>query len=149
MIARHFPKQLPKSDESAAPGLSGEASAFAMNLNAVNAAQVVFLDALKKNDASGIDETVQALDQAPKLDDETNTLRDGLKSLLARAKTLVTTPQPKGQPTKARVADGRKLLDDFNAWQDMYENWTKTESQRYGVKLTHKAPPKENFTPGK
>ncbi|HYX41735.1 MAG TPA: rhomboid family intramembrane serine protease, partial [Pyrinomonadaceae bacterium] len=40
MIARHFPKQLPKSDESAAPGLSGEASAFAMNLNAVNAAQV-------------------------------------------------------------------------------------------------------------
>ena len=64
MIARHFPKQLPKSDESVAPGLSGEASAFAMNLNAVNAAQVVFLDALKKNDASGIDETVQALDQA-------------------------------------------------------------------------------------
>src|SRR5207253_1342781 len=132
-VARHFPTQLPKSDEIAATShseLSSEGSAFVANLNAVNAGQVTFLNSLKKNDASGIDETVQALDQAPKLDAETNALRDSLKLLLTRAKTLVATSQPKGQPTKARVMDERKLLDDFKAWQNRYDNWTETEGKK-------------------
>jgi rhomboid protease GluP len=148
MIARHFPKQLPASD-TANLAVGGEVSAFAKNLDVVNAAQDAFLDSLRKNDASGLDENMRALDQAPKLDDETNAVRNDLKSLLTRAKSLIATPPAKGEQAKVRAANEGKLLDDFKAWQDKYNNWTETESKKYGVTLTHEAPSNENSTPDK
>jgi membrane associated rhomboid family serine protease len=152
MIARHFPKQLPKSDESAATSdssPSAEALAFAANLDVVNEGRSTFLNSLKKNDASRIDATVQALDQAPHLDDETNALRNDLKSLLTNANSFISASSSTGPPAKARVIDENKLGRDFQAWKEKYDNWTKTESQRYGVKLIKQAPPKETSSSDK
>lgn len=152
MVVRHFPKQLPKSNEGTTalpPSLSVEGRSFAANLDAVNAAQTTLLNSLKNNDASGIDEAVQTLDQAPRLDAETDALRNDLKSLLARAKAFVAAAPSKGQPTKARVTEEGKLLKDFQTWQEGYGKWTETESKRYGVELIKKSQPEQDSKPEK
>jgi len=119
------------------------ASAFGTNLNAVNKAQTAFIKAVNERDAGDIDRTVEGLDAAPHLDDETDALKNELKSLLARAKEFASNAQP---PRLTRQQ--RKLTEDFAAWNKKYQEWAEMESRKRGEPLEAPAPATNNSSNG-
>lgn len=128
------------------------ATAFAANLNAINEAQTAFVKAVNKGEASEIDRTVAGLDAAPRLDDETEALRNELKSLLARARALPAethSPRPTRQQHLARASQQLRLTEDFEVWNKKYQEWAETESRKYGVELKAPAPATNNSSNGK
>lgn len=128
------------------------ASAFATNLNAVNLAQTAFVKAINEGDSGDVDRALEGLDGAPRLDDETEALRNEMKSLLVRVKEFNARAQP-ARPTRqqrlVRAEEQRKLSADFIAWQKKYEEWAKTTSEKYGAKLKEVAPANDNAQQGK
>jgi rhomboid protease GluP len=157
MVERRFPAQLPRSQEGSEAqdmwrgGGGVDAANFVANLNAVNNAQDVFIKAFDDYDVSQIDATLAALDGAPRLDDETDALRNDLKSLLVRVKAHAspTLKIPQRKDLKARVKEKEGILKDFQSWQERYEKWTSAESERAGVELTREAPLQHNSGDGK
>lgn len=128
-----------------------EAAAFGANLNAINEAQTAFIKALNKGDGGDLDRALEGLEGAPHLDDETDALRNELKSLLVRAKELAAraeTPRPTRQQQLARAREQRKLSEDFVAWNKKYQEWAETDSRKYGVKLKEPEPAANNSSNG-
>jgi membrane associated rhomboid family serine protease len=156
MVERRFPVQSLKESESVAaqaaqPGGGGAAASFVANLDAVNNGRTAFFKGQDKMDASDIDRAVNALDNAPHLDDETDALRNDLKSLLARMKDFASGASG---PVTRKVAEskskeGLAISKDFAAWDERYKNWTSKESKKNGVELTTDAPPEQNSGGGK
>jgi rhomboid protease GluP len=150
MVERRFPAELPKTQEStASQSLFSDGSgvsAFVSNLNAVNEAQTAFIKAFDNYDVSEIDKASTALDAAPHVDGETDAVRDGLKSLLARIKAHAepTLKPVQRKDLKARAKEREGILKDFQAWHERYEKWTDNESERLGVKLTKETPAPHN-----
>jgi membrane associated rhomboid family serine protease len=129
-----------------------DATAFGANLNAINEAQTAFIKALNKGDGGDLDRALGGLDGAPHLDDETDALRNELKSLLTRAKELTgktETARPTRQQQLARAREQRKLSEDFVAWNKKYQEWAETDSHKYGVKLKEPEPAADNSSNGK
>jgi hypothetical protein len=144
MAYRHFPKQLPPPGENAAaprlPFAGGEASSFAKNNEAFIAGQKALLNTLKSGTDGGVDSAIKILDQSPHLSDETDGVRDELKSLLLRAKDNVAQrSRPQQAPTRSQVISQQKLLADIQAWQTRYNKWFKEEGKKYGIEV--KGPP--------
>jgi rhomboid protease GluP len=114
------------------------ANDFAANLNAVNSAQTAFVKAVNEGDSGDVDRAIEGLDSVPRLDDETEALRNEMKSLLVRVKEFNARPEPE-RPTRkqrmARTEEHNKLTVDFIAWQKKYEKWAETTSAKYGAKL--------------
>jgi membrane associated rhomboid family serine protease len=123
------------------------ANDFAANLNAVNAAQTAFVKAVNDGDSGDVERAIEGLDSAPRLDDETEALRNELKSLLVRVKEFNARAQPE-RPTRqqrtARAEEQKKLTVDFVAWQKKYETWAETTSKKYGARLKEVAPANDN-----
>ena len=79
-------------------------------------------------DAGRINNAIQELSGAPRLDDQADALRDGLKALLVRDKELSPTA-PKG--TRARLEQEKKLRADFESWEKDYNHWLSTSGKQY------------------
>lgn len=135
MVARHFNdqryatlvRQLPNTD----------ASSFSSYLEAISKGEEAYVDASNKGDKSKIDSALAQLENAPKIDDKTEALRDELKSLLGRMKELDATAKPGANSNQsATVKEERKLDADFKAWQKKVVELIKTEGAKYGIKLT-------------
>jgi membrane associated rhomboid family serine protease len=119
------------------------ASDFGANLNAVNNGQTAFVKAMNEGDASDLDRAIEGLDNAQHLDEETEAVRAGLKSLLVRAKKFVADARPNGQTRRQqleRAREQQKLLADFVEWNKRYNEWAETASKKYGVKLEEPKP---------
>jgi rhomboid protease GluP len=128
------------------------ASDFASNLNAVNAAQTAFVKAINKGDSGGVDQAIEGLDSAPRLDDETDTLRSDMKSLLLRVREFNAEAgqAPSGhQQQLARAREQQKLYADFVTWNKRYQEWAETDSKKYGARLKEPDPSNDNATKGK
>ncbi len=118
-----------------------QASIFDANNSAFGAGEVAAINALKKGDASGIDQAIAQLDRTEHFDDQTDAIRAELKSLLGRAGKYVNDWQPPRKTTAAGVAEQRKLIDDFKLWQTSYDNWFWTEGKQFGVQRPQPTPP--------
>ena len=155
MVERTFPAQLPGHDESTALQdvlqEGGPVADFVLNLNAVNEAQKVFIKAFGSNDVSDVDSTLRALDSVPHLDDETDAVRNDLKSLLARVKAhaALTFKPVRPKEAKARLREKEEIKRDFESWHEKYDKWTNDESKKLGVNLTTDEPPAQNSGNGK
>jgi rhomboid protease GluP len=111
-------------------------------LNAINGGQSAFLNALSKEDASGVEAAIKQLDEAEPLDEASGALRDELKMLLERARDFLA--QTSGPVTRAkqraRVQQQRELLQDFEAWVNKSNEWVRAEGGKYGIGLQEPAP---------
>jgi membrane associated rhomboid family serine protease len=128
------------------------AADFASNLNAVNAAQTAFVKAINKGDSGDVDRAIEGLDGAPRLDDETDALRNEIKSLLVRVKeynALAQPSPPRRQQELVRAREQQKLYADFVAWNKRYQEWAETDSKKYGAKLKEPEPANDNSSQGK
>lgn len=140
MVWRHYDgPPLSLSAKSLQRGLTGgwqqDASAF---LEAVNDGQKAFLTGFKDNDAKNIDEAINKLSDAPRLDDQADGLRNELKELIVRARSFITLSEPERE-TRAAQAQLRQLLTDFQAWKEKYRQWAKTNGEKYGIVLTNES----------
>ena len=104
---------------------------FVLYAKAMNDAQEAFVVAVKDKNISNIETAVKNLDQAPRLDLQSEGLKDKLKALLLRAKE----PQPTPAATPARGADKATPVDqltlDFFAWRKEYNQWLKTGARKF------------------
>jgi rhomboid protease GluP len=132
------------SPQSTAPQtvIDDKTQQFVVYAKAMNDAQEAFYLMLKDHDATRTDAAIKDLEAAPELDATANELRANLKSLLLKAKDIVTTPQknaPRGQENLAE----HELTTGFVAWSKQYNAWLKTTGRQYGlIEVTETASPR-------
>ncbi len=144
MAARSY-RQNPAAGvrDSANPELAARNHEFAVykaDYEAAQAGQVAFVKALTKNDPSGIDAAIAQSDRLEHLDAESDGLRAELRSLLDRARKYVSDWQPPRKINAEGVAEQRKLVDEFGAWQKHYIDWYWTEGKKFGMKRPEPTP---------
>jgi hypothetical protein len=135
MVWRNFAGPALKLDRSALslPNLvpGGRANQFISYAKAIGEGEAAFVEAFNKNDDSKINPALEALERAPRLEDEADKLRDELKALLARAGEHVKEPL---KQRRLRAERQTKLSADFKSWQERFSSWANANSERYGVR---------------
>lgn len=154
MVARNFNLAIPIVNDNVAPQNNASTEMFAY-LQTVDNAQGAFLKAVNEGNASSIDGALKALESAPRLDDESDALRNELKDLLARAKEFATRTAAATFPNTNRNVrraqeEQRKLVLDFKSWSEKFRLWIETNGNKYGlqpVSTPTPAPDSSNETP--
>jgi membrane associated rhomboid family serine protease len=138
MVVRHFKDYISRPNNIPVQMAAGDDASNALSyLNALSAGEGAFVAAYNKGDVSGIQPALEQIENAPRLDEEAEGLRNDLKSLLTRIKEFTET-KPEGQkPAQAREqkAKKNKLSSDFVAWQKKQLEWVKTHAEKYGIRL--------------
>jgi membrane associated rhomboid family serine protease len=137
LVARHF-RDADLSDEQEAL-LQQQADNSTSNvisyLKSLDAGRLALANAYNNGDVSGIESAIEQLDAAPLLDEKAGGLKAELKSMLVRVRELATS-KPDGQKqAKAHASERKKLLADYQLWQNKQLEWIKTDGQKYGIKL--------------
>lgn len=134
--AQHLRDPLPPELEAAAretePTREPENLAYLLYAKTMNEAQEAFVFARgENNDPSGLDAAVKSLEAAPRLDQRSDELRDGLKALLLRAKAATPVAAPSPPRDKKKTVQADQLTQDFFAWRKEFEQWLKTGAQSH------------------
>jgi membrane associated rhomboid family serine protease len=144
MVVRHFREPPPALDAAASRSRSVSGRDVAAYLEALNGGQQAFLLAFNDKDSRAIDAAIIALDNAPRLDEKADALRDELKSLLARARQLAASPEQR--ETERR----KKLRADFRSWQEENIQWAKANREKYNLQVDEEEePPPAQGSPSK
>jgi rhomboid protease GluP len=117
-VARYL--TLPPPGEMPGVQIKIENPGFLNYATAMNQGQEAFGQAIHDNDASNIDASIKALDEAPPVDPKADQLKTRLKELLTRAKSQSSRPGG-----AASDKDKLRLVQDFNAWAQEYGDWLK------------------------
>jgi len=125
---------------SATSGRGQEALVAYDNFQAFVVSEAALVKALNDGDPAGIDQAMAQLDQQKRLNDETDALRQDLKALLGRAKKHVNDWQPPRKMTADGLAERKKLVDDFNLWQQRYASWLESVCKNFDLKCTEPSP---------
>jgi rhomboid protease GluP len=145
MVARHFNDQKYTALVRQSPNT--DAISFNSYLEAISKGEEAFVDASNNGDKSKIEGAIIQLNNAPKINEKTDALRDELKSLLTRMKELETKAKQGGNaPPRSSEKEKQKLDSDFEAWQKKVVELIKTEGAKYGIKLTN--PPEKDSPNG-
>jgi hypothetical protein len=142
MVVRNFNKSYDVA-AVAIPSVAGNDYDIKPYLDALNAGQTAFLNVLEKNDKSGIDEAIQALDKAPTPDKTAAALRDELKSLLIRARDFQSKPTAKGKGQRAGAGKA-ELSQAFDAWLKKRNQWVDTEGKKYRIFIPETEPAEDS-----
>jgi rhomboid protease GluP len=149
-VARHFKEYDSPSGRAAMRETNdgGDASQAISHVNALNAAETAFVKAYNEGDASAIEPALSELEDAPRLDEKSEGVRNELKSLLTRMKEFISTNAAGRKPSRAREEEKKKLFNDFVAWQKKYLEWLKTDGAKYGIRFKEKPDAPETNSPG-
>jgi hypothetical protein len=78
-------------------------------------------------EVTGVEETVKRLEEAPRLDDRADQLREELKTLLLRAKSEAEAPASAGaEDTRAASLDA-----EVTSWKKNYREWLRSTGRQY------------------
>ncbi len=78
---------------------------------------------------------LESLENIPSLSERADSLRDELKTLIIRARDLNTATSAKDAPARReRRQQEKKLLDDFQSWQQRFNEWVKSEGSDFGIR---------------
>lgn len=140
--AQHLRDPLPGQPPVPTVQLSDQSKKFVSYAQAINDAQEAFYFTLKEHNVTRVDSGLKALESVPPLDSKADELRDRLKGLLLKAKTLNTpaegsaTPAPEGFQKQQT-----EITADFGSWSKEYNTWLKTTGRSYVLDaLTETAP---------
>ncbi len=132
MTVRHFNSPAPPQLASAQPTSPTETQnpEYLKYAIAINNAQEALVVAMKDRNPSNIDNAVKGLENAPRLDQKSDELREQLKTLLTQAKSMPaaagSSPGPANKPVQQD-----KLEVEFVAWRKEYNQWLKTNARNY------------------
>ena len=121
-VVKHFRDAPASVTQAASQVVSAKYSDYLVYQKALNDGQET-LQAFD-GDAGRINNAIQELSGAPRLDDQADALRDGLKALLVRAKESAPT-------ARVRLEHEKKLRADFESWKKDYNRWLSTSGKQY------------------
>jgi membrane associated rhomboid family serine protease len=130
-VARRFDAPAPSFENAQRGAASPALAAF---IDAYNFGQQAFVRAVNEGDAAAADEAVAKIDAAPRLDEETHELIEGLKSLVAGAGEYARLDE-RGRDERGGRARKQKLLADFAAWEARADTWARSEGRKYNIVL--------------
>ncbi|MGB7925179.1 MAG: rhomboid family intramembrane serine protease, partial [Pyrinomonadaceae bacterium] len=145
MVVRHFGETPPGLDQASAsrlqrPDGSGNVERY---LAAINQGQITVVSVVNGEDASGVEPSIKALSEAPRLSAQSDALRDELKSVLERARDYAALPQAERKKPKAQ-AQLNELATAFQTWQKNFGEWVKNEGQAYGLQIDEDTPAQDS-----
>jgi membrane associated rhomboid family serine protease len=108
-------------------------------VEAMNAGQKAFTTGLNKMDVAEIDRAIKQLESVPSLDAKPDAIRNDLKALLVRAREFAAQKPEQRQNARAQ-AQLKELLTDYQAWEKSFDEWVKTDGEKYGLTLSEPSP---------
>lgn len=145
MVWRHYNGPKPSlSADSLRRGVTGSGPDVSSYLDAINEGQRSFLKSLNETDSQPTAPAIAKLENAPRLDDKADALRNELKGLVERAQAYTSLPARERETRPAQL-QLRELLTDFQAWQERFRQWVKSDgSPKYNIMLPEPSPKQEN-----
>ena len=141
--AQHFRDPLP-AFSSQPPQLQQppQTEKFISYVEALKEGQEGFYTILKDRDVSGADSSVQKLETAPTLDEESDELKTKLRSLILEAKTLYSANDNKNGSVEKTQQKQNELTTQFVAWSKQYNAWLKNSGRKFGglIEVTESTP---------
>jgi rhomboid protease GluP len=128
------------------PGTGG--SNISAYVEAMNAGQRAFAVGLDSNDVGEIERAIKQVEAVPSVDEKPDALRNELKALLARAQEFAAQA-PDQRKTRRAQAQLKGLLTDYQAWEKRFDEWVRTEGERYGLKIVEDTPAPPSSPGGK
>ncbi|MBA3806037.1 MAG: rhomboid family intramembrane serine protease [Acidobacteria bacterium] len=148
MVWRHYsgpPLALtPEALQRVLPG--NNTSNVPAYVEAMNAGQKAFITGLNKMDAAEIDPAIKQLESVPSLDEKPDAIRNDLKALLVRAREFAAQKPEQRQNRRAQT-QLKELLSDYQAWEKSFDEWVKTDGEKYGLKLSEPQPTAPEASP--
>jgi rhomboid protease GluP len=130
MVGRHFNAQPPRlsnlTERIKTIGRSPVAP-FVDSINAGRNALNRYLD----GDPTALAPALEKIEKTPTLSDQGDDLRQGLTSLLARARDIAQDKTLKADEREQRV---KQLDEDFKTWDEQFDKWVETEGADFGIK---------------
>jgi len=130
--AQHLNDPVPAQFATPPASTEPDNSSFLYYAKAMNDAQEAFVVAMKDRNPSNIDRSVKDLENAPRLDEKSDELKERLKQLLVRAKQSNTAPTASPDRSKNKPAEDNQLTKEFAAWRKEYNQWLKTSGRNHG-----------------
>ncbi|HYE66809.1 MAG TPA: rhomboid family intramembrane serine protease [Pyrinomonadaceae bacterium] len=142
-VALNYKGAPPSIENVSLPGLlPGKQSEFFAFVNAINTGQEAIQKAVDEKDVSTFEAALEALENAPRLDDRADAMRNELKALLVRAREYAATPTPQERSRRRAQEQRNKLEADFKSWAEKFRHWIETDSEKYGIQLQRPTPDK-------
>lgn len=134
-IIQHYNDPLPAyGADQAALFTDPKSNDFFSYAKALNEGQETFNAILYDHDVGGADSVIKALEVAPPLDAKAAELKEKLRTLLIKAKTLNNAPNNSASPaTRNAEQQQHELATDFVAWRKEYDVWLRTTGRSYGL----------------
>jgi len=114
---------------------------FVSYVKAMNEAQESLYYALHDRDSSRVDNSLKEIDAAPQLDEKSDELREGLRTMMMEAKSLPASDKASGdsKETQEKVS---VLSVRFRLWSKEYGDWLKTTGRNYSglIEITEATP---------
>jgi len=144
LTALHFGAAPPALDDSTGqltvPGVAGPADVAPVvrYIEALNVAQYALADALNGN-TERVEGALEQLEQAPRLDDNGDRLREDLRALVVRARDSagMTLPTKDAARRKQTVA---AIIKDFHEWEVRQRQWLRNDARNHGFVLREPPP---------
>ena len=86
-------------------------------------------------DSTALAPALEKVEKTPTLSDEADELREGLTSLLARARDIAQDKTLEADEREQRV---KQLGEDLKTWDEQFNKWVETEGADFGIKM-HKS----------
>lgn len=131
-VMRHFDatvKQAPQLAQES--GLQPNYSLSADFLKAILNGGQAFERAVNTGDTGGIESALETLERTPALNEPTNKLKAELQEILKRAQILYSAKREDQDIDKEK----KKLVEDYNAWQQRLATWVQSEGGKYGIEV--------------
>ena len=142
-VALNYKGAPPSIENVSLPGLlPGKQSEFFAFVNAINTGQEAIQKAVDEKDVSTFEAALEALENAPRLDDRADAMRNELKALLVRAREYAATPTPQERSRRRAQEQRNNLEADFKSWAEKFRHWIETDSEKYGIQLQRPTPDK-------
>jgi len=131
-IIQHFRDPLPGFlVQETAPVIDEQSSKYVSFAKAMNDGQDAFYLTLQDHNTDRIDPAVKQLETTPSLDPKADEIRDGLKALLIKMKTVMQNSN--AGTARSKQAEQNGLAQDFSKWSKQYNAWLKTTGRSYGI----------------
>ena len=135
-IVQHYRDPLPQSLVNQTSHVEDNSTnKFVSYAKAMNDGQEAFYLIIKDHNVDPTDGAIKELEAVPSLDPKADELRDKLKELLLRAKTLESSTTVPGQRANrdTQKEELQDLSTTFVAWSKEYNTWLKTTGKNYGL----------------
>ncbi len=129
--AQHLNDPIPAQFATPPASTEPDNSSFLYYAKAMNDAQEAFNVATTDKNPGNIDSAVKELENAPRLDEKSDELKERMKLLLIQARQFGAVATGSPERDRSKPAEDQ-LTREFAAWRKEYNQWLKTSGRNHG-----------------